>query len=217
MMSLLVYFLLLQRAFTMFSKRPNPNREGRAPKERLKQNLEDLFLGGDVSGIRAHSLFEDASHIEPRQFKKLAKSGAGGKNHIARNLRRIMSNKSKWPKPYIATLRVWSPKLQRETLASVPMLLPHELMHALLKANDLQDLSCTDRLANSVKVHLQKCRDTMQDQTVVALGLWGDGVPCNWDRSQSVEACIFFALTWLELFSCQHLCNFRWSTSPCQG
>jgi hypothetical protein len=184
---LLVLALVADQVAAMFSKRPLPDRESRPREERLRANLEDLFLAGDVSGVRAHTLFEDGSWLHP-QFDRLARAGRGGRKKVARNLRTLLGRNSKWPQPYLAKIPVWHRKTQKTTVATVPIMLPHELLHSLLKINELQDLSSTARLASTVMAHLQKCRDEMMDQSVVAVGLWGDGVPCNWDRSESLEA-----------------------------
>jgi hypothetical protein len=184
---LLIYGLCADLVAAMFSKRPLPDRESRPREERLRANLEDLFLAGDVSGVRAHTLFEDAGHLHP-QFARLARVAAGGRKKVARNLRTLLGRNSKWPQFYLAQIPAWNPRTQTTALASVPIMLPHELLHSLLKINELQDVSSTARLASTVMAHLQKCRDEMMDQSVVAVGLWGDGVPCNWDRSESLEA-----------------------------
>lgn len=184
---LLVYALLADHVAAMFSKRPLPDRESRPREERLRANLEDLFLAGDVSGVRAHTLFQDAGWLHP-QFGRLARTGGGGRKKVARNLRTLLGRNSKWPQPYLAKVPVWNKRSQTTVLASVPIMLPHELLHSLLKINELQDLTSTARLASTVMAHLQKCRDELMDQDVIAVGLWGDGVPCNWDRTESLEA-----------------------------
>ena len=38
----------------------------------------------------------------------------------------------------------------------------------------------------SHKEHLRYCEERA-GATLLGLGLWGDGVPCNWDRTESVE------------------------------
>ena len=35
--------------------------------------------------------------------------------------------------------------------------------------------------------HFRFCKLSAGDVPLVPIGLWGDGVPCNWDRTESVE------------------------------
>ena len=42
--------------------------------------------------------------------------------------------------------------------------------------------------------HLEKVESEIgEDSSIIPLGLWGDGVPCNWDRSGSVD-CLAMSL-----------------------
>ena len=67
-------FNLALHANAMFNKRPIPNR-GPDKRKKLRANLNDLFLQGEVSRARAHSLYEDASHIDEYQFEDMARAG----------------------------------------------------------------------------------------------------------------------------------------------
>lgn len=188
---LCVSLLVAMQAWTaqgMFSKRPLPDRANASPNKRLKLNLEDLYLGGMVSGQRAQTLFEDAAHHDAK-FKKLAAAGDQGKQggNVNRDLRRKLSKSKHWPKTYIALIRVWSPRQKRMIKTKCPFLLPHELLYSLLRFNDVQTLCATDRLAETVLQHVNKVKAALGTSAVVPLGLWGDGVPCNWDRTESLE------------------------------
>ena len=37
------------------------------------------------------------------------------------------------------------------------------------------------------KEHLEHCKAQAQDNSLIPLGIWGDGAPCNWNREESVE------------------------------
>ena len=56
--------------------------------------------------------------------------GSLGKN-LARDLKRKLLNSSNWPKPYIAQVRTWNQKSEKEEWSSVPLLLPHEIVWAM--------------------------------------------------------------------------------------
>ena len=38
-----------------------------------------------------------------------------------------------------------------------------------------------------LRAHAEACEPARDPATILPLGLWSDGVPCNWDRSQSLE------------------------------
>jgi hypothetical protein len=71
------------------------------------------------------------------------------------------------------------------------MLLPHELLHSLLKVNSIESLRGQEQtvLASrpDLQQHLQDLRSRFGPQDPVLLGLWIDAVPFNSDRSQSLE------------------------------
>ena len=67
------------------------------------------------------------------------------------------------------------------------MLLPHELIAALAKHNSLESLLVRDGLTKDCREHLQQAEGKLQKASLLGLGLWCDGVPYNWDRSQSIE------------------------------
>lgn len=148
-----------------------------------------LALAVKLLGTRAHSIFADGVHLDQGVFEDLANTGRGGRGNIHRNLTRKMAKKRKhtWSPVYMAKVRVWNPRAQEVQYCALPMLLPHEIVYSLLQHNEKELLTATDNLASSTAAHLQKCKDSLGDQETIALGLWGDGVPCNWNREESLE------------------------------
>ena len=65
-------------------------------------------------------------------------------------------------------------------------MLPHEPIAALAKAGRREVFMCRVELDPLSLNHLQSC-ERKAGQGLLALGLWGDGVPVNWDRVESVE------------------------------
>ena len=43
-----------------------------------------------------------------------------------------------------------------------------------------------EEMDHTTKAHLEAC-DVACGETVVGIGLWGDGAPCNWDRTETLE------------------------------
>ena len=177
-------------AFGMFSKKPLPEDSLGAPAlQRLRANLGDLFLSNTISGARAHTVFEDCDDAGIPGFRKLAKTGKRGglKNNIPRDLRRLLSKNKAWPKPYFCRCRVWSTKLQREVWTTIPIMLPHELLAALLKYSTLESLLDLSGLGDATAKNLATLKAALGEELLIPLGIWGDGCPANWDRTESIE------------------------------
>ena len=70
----------------------------------------------------------------------------------------------------------------------LPFLLPHEVLTKLFaRAINPDKLRCEDNMSTAAKNHLAFARHELQDQGLIGLGLWGDGCPNKFDRSQSLE------------------------------
>ena len=183
------FFLQFCCALPMFHKRARTQDSSRDPAKRFRQNLSDLFLGNEVSGARAQSLFSDAELEGAQHVSDLAAAGARGSlaGNAGRDLTRKLLRGKGWPSLYKAQLRVWDVHNQREVTTAMPMLLPHELIAALAKHNSLESLLVRDGLTKDCREHLQQAEGKLQKASLLGLGLWCDGVPYNWDRSQSIE------------------------------
>ena len=93
---------------------------------------------------------------------------------------------SKWPADYWAEVRVLDLKTHTERLAWVAFMLPHELVQSLARFGRLDVLRQKDNLDPLSLNHIQKIESEVR-RPMVALGIWGDGVPCNWDRAASLD------------------------------
>ena len=157
------------------------------PHKKLRNNVADLFLANEIAGARAGSVFQDAAACGLRGFRKLAE-GAKSKKNVHRNILRTLGKNSKWPELYWAKIRVWKPKQQVESWSWVPFLLPHELVAALSSSAASPDqLFSREGLSQHGRRHIDMAEQQLGDSRLVPIGLWGDGVPCNYDRSESLE------------------------------
>ena len=77
------------------------------PARRLRRNLGDLFLSGQVSGLRGQSLFADAESAGAEECEGL---GRGTAKHAHRDLIRKLKKNNQWPPQYKADIRVKNPK-----------------------------------------------------------------------------------------------------------
>ena len=91
-----------------------------------------------------------------------------------------------WPPAYIAKIRVWNTKTKEEEVQTLSFLLPHEVLAVMKRRGKdefLYDVSGCDPVTLQ---HLRFCEGEAGGQ-LVGLGLWGDGAPCNWDRSETFD------------------------------
>ena len=72
----------------------------------------------------------------------------------------------------------------------MPFLLPHEVVAKLFEHGDANFILSRGILEEDralLRAHAEACEPARGPATILPLGLWSDGVPCNWDRSQSLE------------------------------
>lgn len=151
----------------------------------------DLFVGNIVSGGRASELLQDASECGIKACNGLHTANDNSR-HAARNLKRRLCKLSLWPKDYMATIRTWDPKSQAERQQSMAFLLPHEVLRSLVLLGDIGAITDRSGMDPLTLQHLEYCeKQAASELPMVALGLWGDAAPCNWDREESLQVYSF--------------------------
>jgi hypothetical protein len=111
---------------------------------------------------------------------------------MLRKLRKLRGKS--WPDLYDAPVRVYCTEGQCTKTVLLPFLLPHELVYCFAKkAVDPNNLYSTAGLAQCTMAHLARAKAELNEEHLVPLGLWADGVPCNWDRSESIDT---WAINW---------------------
>ena len=75
--------------------------------------------------------------------------------------------------------------------ATMAFLLPHECLAVIHTYSDVEVLSDRQELDKVSLEHLQQA-EAASGQNLLALGLWGDGVPFTWARDQSMETWVWF-------------------------
>ena len=168
----------------MLSKGKRPYDESELPAAcRLRENIRDIFASNTLPAARVQSLLNDASDAgvdDCREFRGIPRN-------VARNLRRSFLKRCLWPDLYHATVRVLDRTTGGEKESSIAFLLPHEIVHKLRKHGHTDVLTYTGGLDPVAGKHFRSCKLSAGDVPLVPIGLWGDGVPCNWDRTESVE------------------------------
>lgn len=180
----------------MFQKRTVPDAsEGATGAKRLRSGLHDVFLGNELSGNKVQYLAQ-AGHDAGLDYLRdlaLASGRASNSNtkkkNLHRNLLRAFLKRSQWPGLYYATVRVWNLKQMKEVTIQLPFQLPHELLQSLATKNSTAVLADQRGLSASTTAHVAGAAAALglPAQELIPFGIWGDGVPCNWDRSQAVD------------------------------
>ena len=168
-------------------------RRNQLPKDkRLRENLADLFLSGEISGKRARSLYEDAEDAEAVNVSDVA---SGSTDHNAhRDVLRRLLHKTKWPDLFECDIPIYDPRTNNESVAHVSMLLPHELVHTICRWNldSIDEFASVEDLRPELAKKMEEVQSFLQGSSasplpLVGLGLWADGVPIKGDRSESLE------------------------------
>jgi hypothetical protein len=178
--------------YLMFSKLARGYNEAELPaKKRFRQNACDLFLSNEISATRATHLFADAQAAGAANVYDLAGIGSrsAAKSNLSRDLLRRLRKGKGWPTPYFFPCRIMDRKAEVVVLASMPIWLPHELVRAIRKRSDLAALVSTGGLDIESRARLRAVTASLRcdEDKMGCIGMWCDGCPCNWDRSQSME------------------------------
>jgi hypothetical protein len=169
----------------MFSRAQQPSSSsGARPEQDLQKDLEDLFADNLVSAGRVSRLLEKTTKAGVNNIAENVRR-TSGKNQ-ARDLTRHKLKRSMWPDYYWFDCRVKCKRTQKEYTTSIPMLLPLELLEMLWDLGLAEVLLSTDNLDTAGKKHLAWMKEHLQVEEVWGWGMHGDGIPCNYDRTESV-------------------------------
>ena len=115
------------------------------------------------------------------------KTASGAKNkNLKRTLNRKLLKGNGWPPVYTQNIRLWDLKRSAEVERPVCFLLPHEIVARLYSLATVDKIFETISMDRFTRDHLEEC-ELKAGCRLLGLGLWGDGVPCNWDRDESVN------------------------------
>ena len=175
----------------MFSRNPGAaTSSATAPELEFQDDVQDMFAENVISGARAAILLEKAQNAGIKLAIKAMKKSPGvtqkfAKNH-ARNIRRKFRKNDNWPDPYWFEARVWDRKQDKEVTRKVCILLPSEVLETIWKFGVKEVLLGTDNYDKLTKGHHAWMKQQLNVQELWGFGLHGDGVPCNYDRTESV-------------------------------
>ena len=152
----------------------------------FKDVVSGLFLTNKLSALQGHDVFFSGQNAGAKGVEKLAAAGAHGKHpkNLCRDLTRTLLKGIDWPKAYWATIPVKNTEDGSIVWIDFPFMLPHEVLHHLLKKNGLARLlEFTDE-----KLVREFCEAMGCDPAfILPLGLHGDGAPFAAKMRDSLE------------------------------
>ena len=152
--------------------------------ERMQGRLQDMLAENMIPAVRVRELVNDLADVAPEAPRVTRRRGSA--QNAARDLTRAFLRGGRWPEPYVCTVRCHNVRADAEETTKIAFALPHEYLHCLHEHGDptlLYDSSACDPLT---KEHLERCQVHV-GAPLVALGLWGDGIPIQWERAESIE------------------------------
>ena len=168
----------------MLSKRQRPyDPASLSASRRLRQNLGDLLARNELPATRLGEVVNDIHGVAPTELRDLV---APISQNTAKKLRKKFLKRSSWMPDYVAELRTWDPKAQKIVKDKVPMQLIHEVVAVLLRFGFKDKLLATDHMDPLTLDHLRHCESEALCK-LLGIGLWGDGAPTQWDRSESID------------------------------
>ena len=151
----------------------------------FEDNVADLLFTNELSAARCQELLKDARAQGCKHLGRLTRRGTD--KNIKRSLHRALSRNCGWPPVYNAPVRVWDTKGQCEMTVQLPLLLPHEVVAAFAEKNDCQQLFEEAGMCAASRRHLDCMKSSLSATSLLGVGFWLDGCPCNWDRTESLE------------------------------
>ena len=150
---------------------------------RLQHHVQDIYGTSSLPASHIQEIMHDLAAAGIHEFKRKTAGGTG--NNIARGLRRSLLRNNQWPNPYWAQIRVLA-KSGEEKWEWVCFTLPHEYLEVLARLGRIEVMRDVSGL-DAVSLAELRAHEAKADAQLIALGLWGDGVPVNWDRTESVD------------------------------
>jgi len=146
--------------------------------------MTEFLSRNELPATRVLEICRDVNRVTPADFADVSR--ATSDKNAARFLKGKFGKRSSWMPDYFAQIRCWHPKTQSIRLETVPMQLPHEIVAALAKYGNLDKLMDTSNMCPLTKQHLESCEADAQAK-LLAIGIWGDGAPTQWDRKESID------------------------------
>ena len=154
---------------------------------KFRKSLANLFLSNKLSALQTKDLASGATTAGAAGSEDLGKS-THPKN-VHRDVLRVFLKDSPWPLEYWAPVELMDPETCELHTVDFPFLLPHEVLHHLLKTNGhaLQSYAADPNSPLGGVVRDSCSRTGLDPTTVLPIGLHGDGAPFAAKMRDSLE------------------------------
>lgn len=155
--------------------------------------MGEYFLTNTLSAQQLHTLASSSAASGAQGLQDLVAAGAHGTapQNLARDLLRTCTRGSPWPAPYFADIPVMNKATRQESMASIPVLLPHEMLEAIAHANPemIKAFVAANIEEPQLKATATEWAAMFQKDMnkIIPLGLHGDGVPFAAKMRDSLE------------------------------
>ena len=169
----------------MLSKHAEPSHwKNLTPANAFRADVEDLGAANLISASRCQRLLGKAVDAGVEELR-------GTKRHSSfKNAARQFKKKLKktfWPDVYVFEGPVWDRKLQETVTEDLVIWLPLELLSMIWELGLPEMILSTERMDKQSKSHLDKLKQKFGLKDLLGFGIHGDGVPNNYDRTESVH------------------------------
>ena len=171
-------------SLAMLSKHSLPYDAQRLTAEhRLRADIEDLASANLISANRCQRLLQQAAEAGLSELRS-RKPTPSSKNAATAFKRRKLT-KSFWPDVYVFKAPVWDRKQQATVTEDLAMWLPLDLLEMIWDLGLPEIILQTDHMDAQTKEHLDALKTELGLPDLLGFGLHGDGVPNNYDRTES--------------------------------
>jgi len=152
------------------------------PRQKLRRNVQDLLANNALSCDRLVEISTDVHDVDAACFADVARLQKKQKRDV---ITKFLKGAS-WYPVYWAKIRCWNPAKTCEEERWLAIHLPHEIIATLLRfavGGRIKEREGMDAISLA---HLRAVEELLGED-LLGIGLWADGTPCNWDRTESVE------------------------------
>ena len=158
---------------------------------RIEEQLRDIVADNSLPAVRVGQLTMAIRNLAPGSLPTLPRIRQGAttsfRGNAFRDFSRAFLRGSRWPRPYLAQVRLHDVRSGLEAPSWVSFGLPHEYVNSLCRHGDMETIMERSGCDPNTLAHVERA-EVAAGVGLLPLGLWGDGVPCQWDRAESIEA-----------------------------
>ena len=151
--------------------------------KRLRANFQDLYASNLLTAKRTQELLNDGAAAGATDCNTFVKQLS---SNTARNMRRKFLKNNPWPDDYVFDVPCLNRKTNKIVTSKMSMILMSEVLEGMADRGDVASMYCRESMDPNTLKHVKAC-EAKAGCRLAAVSLWGDGAPCNWDRTESLE------------------------------